>query len=406
MNFAKISIILKKKILIFSLLLLPLYLFSCTNDTSDTKDKESVNPIRSSYFEWLNVEGGNDTKCGYNASPFTYFVNYSDISDNLVVYFEPGGACWTNDRCEPSCDGRCAVHLDGYDETLIDLWGSIATYFFKRDLDDNPFANWNFIFVPYCTADIFFGNTVAEYTDSISGENFNVHHNGFNNTAAVIDFINNEFPKIDNIVLTGSSAGGYGSTLNYHRFRDSLKQIDKCYLIADSGPVFSTDPDLTGSEMSDIVSTFYQDVFSVWEMDPFINEMNSQGLSDDYGKIYEWLADRYPEDRFASVFFKRDYMISRTIIERYVTDHDKENYHRLFADGIDGLTEIFDSRENLGYYIPYYRKLNDSHCLSIITSDGTEIEESNITFPEWMKQMISGDENWKSYIESPTGEDI
>ena len=64
------------------------------------------NPVRDAYDTWIKVEPPGVT-CG-DGSPYKMFVNYSNQSDNLVVVFEPGGACWDYD----SCAGRNGIRVE------------------------------------------------------------------------------------------------------------------------------------------------------------------------------------------------------------------------------------------------------------------------------------------------------
>src|SRR3569623_1444859 len=66
--------------------------FAACSSSSDST--EILNPPRDAYGTWEKVEFPG-TVCGNN-TPFKMFTNFSKDSDNLVVVFEPGGACWHN----------------------------------------------------------------------------------------------------------------------------------------------------------------------------------------------------------------------------------------------------------------------------------------------------------------------
>jgi hypothetical protein len=70
------------------------------------------------------------------------------------------------------------------------------------------------------------------------------------------------------------------------------------------------------------------------------------------------------------------------------------------------LIEQFDQRDNLAYYLPYWRLLNDSHCDTLITFAGSEIQEADITLDQYVLDLVDDEKPLQSYVESPQpGED-
>src|SRR5262245_58945160 len=104
------------------------------------------NPVREAYGAWLKVEPG--AVCGNN-SPYKIFVNYSDTSDNLVVVFEPGGACWDYDSCTGRNGIRGAANVNGLADDHYKLAPFISP--FVNRSAETPTTSWNFVYVPYCT---------------------------------------------------------------------------------------------------------------------------------------------------------------------------------------------------------------------------------------------------------------
>ena len=87
-------------------------LFGCGDNAVAPPTEEPIqNPTRDAYDTWVKIEPPG-VVCGNN-SQYKLFANFSDKSDNLVVVFEPGGACWDY----PSCTGqegiRGAANPDG-----------------------------------------------------------------------------------------------------------------------------------------------------------------------------------------------------------------------------------------------------------------------------------------------------
>ena len=77
----------------------------------DSTGEPILNPPRDMYETWIKIEPPG-VVCGNN-TPYKFFVNFSDKSDNLVVVLEPGGACWDYDSCTGNNGIRGAANVDG-----------------------------------------------------------------------------------------------------------------------------------------------------------------------------------------------------------------------------------------------------------------------------------------------------
>src|SRR5262249_42892316 len=111
------------------------------------------------------------------------------------------------------------------------LTGSI----FDRNEPKNPFKDWNVVFVPYCTGDVHAGDHVSTYSDTNGGNTKMWHHKGHANILAYLKRLAPPFPNMKKVVVSGSSAGGFGASMNYDDFRKYFPS-GQSYLIDDSGP--------------------------------------------------------------------------------------------------------------------------------------------------------------------------
>jgi hypothetical protein len=176
-------------------------------------------------WSWVDVPGmlcGNNTETGIG-------VNLSSTSNDIVVYFEGGGACWDVTTCFQT---QTAIHIqDGYGSATFA--GDENVFPFKRTDTGTPLATPTYIWIPYCTGDLHGGSNVATY--SALGQTKNVSHVGATNAQAAVDRIVAAIPDAGHVWVTGSSAGGFGATLNFHRFTTAWPdaQID---LLQDSAP--------------------------------------------------------------------------------------------------------------------------------------------------------------------------
>ena len=79
----------------------------------------------------------------------------------------------------------------------------------------------------------------------------------------------------------------------------------------------------------------------------------------------------------------------------------------MWWDDTQKLMEQFDTRDNLSYYIPYWREFNDSHCTIIgLSWEGTEIQEEDVALPDYIAHVLDDDTPLRSWLESEQpGED-
>jgi hypothetical protein len=69
------------------------------------------------------------------------------------------------------------------------------------------------------------------------------------------------------------------------------------------------------------------------------------------------------------------------------------------------LTAQFATRDNLYYFIPYWRNINNSHCTTVLNFAGSDIEGQNVTLAGWISDFV-GDKPISSHLEDPVpGED-
>src|SRR5690606_5371308 len=116
--------------------------------------------------------------------------------------------------------------------------------------------NWNMIYVPYCTGDIYSGDKVGVYSDPADPNKPPLvwHHNGLRNMRAVVGWLKDNLQRPAQMLTTGCSAGGAGSLTNYVNIRQDMAP-NRGFMINDSGPVFSAP---AGGNLQDYPSSLLQ----------------------------------------------------------------------------------------------------------------------------------------------------
>lgn len=368
-----------------------LLVVACGNSTPG-KDP-ILNPARDSYGTWEKIEPPGAV-CG-NDSQYKIWANYSNTSDNLVVVLEPGGACWDYDSCTGKNGIRGAANVDGLPDDHWQLAPFISPFLNRSD-PTSPSLDWNFVYVPYCTGDVHTGNAVATYDDDTGTNEVTFHHEGHADMQQVVSWIDQNFTHVPKMLVTGCSAGGVGSLVNYHFLRNGVHAAEKGYLLDDSGPIFPS---------SGYSGPMHAKIRAAWDLDTLSADMPAGFTLDDMGTINTALADEFPHDRLATTFFHRDYDFSLYSYERFYNFPPKDQIMAMWDSDTHLLTDLYATRSNLYYFIPYWRNINDSHCTTVLNFAGSDIEDHNMTLAQWVGDFV-GDRPVTSMMEAPVpGED-
>lgn len=180
-------------------------------------------------FEYNGLKPGCAACPGCNPE-YSFFVK-GGIKDNLVIYFEGGGACWDSMNCL-----YAPTYTQEVNVTADDL-NNYTSGIFDTDNPNNPFNGWYYVFIPYCTGDIHWGaaDTVyQDYLDQIPGVNsWTIHHRGFVNFQVVLKWVTDNFLWPRKIFVTGSSAGGYGAIMAFPYIKQAFP-FSRVYVLGDA----------------------------------------------------------------------------------------------------------------------------------------------------------------------------
>lgn len=175
-----------------------------------------VDPLTPTAMTWQFFEIPEAT-C-IDGTPAGFSVNFNPASTKLLVYLEGGGACF-NRFCE-SLFTRSANQPTS---------GGI----FDRANAANPVKDWTWVYVPYCTGDVYGGQAETMLANKVRT------FSGYANHTAFLERWVPSFPS-DQVVLSGSSAGGFGAAVNFAQTQRAFGDTPVT-LVDDSGPPMSAD---------------------------------------------------------------------------------------------------------------------------------------------------------------------
>ncbi len=348
------------------------------------------------YFQWDMVELPADSgaACG-DGSPYRFFVNRTPLSKNTVIVYEGGGACWDQNACL-GIGALSAANPDGipadYMQQFNTAAGGLVTPFSSRN---DPFQkvqtqSWNIVYLPYCTGDVHSGSKLAVYADADPANPRVEYHRGQANIRGAAQWLRANLGQPKDLLLTGFSAGGAGSTVTYGLVRDTLQPTGRSSLLADSGPLMQAPRGSSTEQYPSLL--LHERIRSAWGLD------EPEGLITLYagtlpafdpnnlGTVSGALAQRYPDDRFSFLAFQSDTNFSAFSYEKFYPDisgapNDAVKRQRLLARWQPDLSNWVADLQlygNVAYHLPFFRNFNQSHCLTIVDFSGTGIEEVGI----------------------------
>jgi hypothetical protein len=196
-------------------------------------------------WNFYNIDGA---MCR-DGSPVGIYVRYSAASTKLMIYLEGGGVCMSPHFCDHNPKSMNEVFPGGSSNgesftgsltTQVGLQAPYTDGIFDNTNPDNPFENWNQVYVPYCTGDAHAGTTTGTLADGINPLQMDTwHFVGHTDLQLYIARLVPTFMgKVDQVVLTGASAGGLGAGLNYGMVQDAFGTVPVT-LVDDSFPPFT-----------------------------------------------------------------------------------------------------------------------------------------------------------------------
>jgi hypothetical protein len=171
--------------------------YTVVSPVLDDTGFQPLSPVGPIEYEGRTLE----PRCGFDDDPdYHFFVKRGSVN-KVVMYYQGGGACWE----------RIPVCKDGADPVADDP-DNASSGFADLDNPDNPFRDWNIVFVTYCTCDVHFGDADQVYSGQLP--DVAVSHRGFENAKVAEKFARENFLNPEVVFVTGSSAGAYGAVFH------------------------------------------------------------------------------------------------------------------------------------------------------------------------------------------------
>jgi len=378
------------------------------------------------YKKWQTVKLSENTgaMCG-DGSPYEFYVNRSNTSSNMVIFFEGGGLCWDQDSCTKQLEtgigavstggmaGGVTKFLPGALKPLATV-SSIATSRIQPGFDPKS-EDWTMAYLPYCTQDHHAGDSLNVYAEVDPANPVIIHHRGMRNQGAVIAWLKSNLEKPEQLLLSGQSAGGFASQALYYLYRVAMNP-QKGYLLNDAGPIFVAERN--GSKYTYPSAPRHNLAAGAFNLHAYFDWMEQESTffsRNNLSSITGALANSYPQDRFGIAIAQEDHIYSgfsyNTEFEELFNEPDlqvrNDVRNQLRRVDMVALRAQLDQHSNFGYFAPGYRDLLGGHVLTLPLEAGARNEDTGVTIRHFFYDVLGGSgsvmSDWESSIASDYG---
>ena len=331
-------------------------------------------------------------------APFRTSVRDLPGQDDLVIFLQGGGACWSEFCLAVTAAPPGVPEMD----------------ILNTSLPENPTRSWDVLYLPYCDGSFFAGD--AEHDDNLNG-NGKRQHRGLANLTGALEVAALRFPEARRILLAGSSGGAYGLLLGAPLVRHYFPEAE-LIVMADSGIGLARQDD----------DGFLQTILTEFNLERFLPpDCPSCTAGGHMTGVVSWFLDRDENSRVALFSSWYDSVLANTFLKvppaafadalLAQTDalHERhpDRFRRFIVDGVQHTCLLANATGIIGEDINAVELPPDA--LSSLLGGGLEIGGlgttiiDDMTVGEWLEAFIANDrEAWSDRLAprgSPPAED-
>ncbi len=322
--------------------------------------------VANEYWTTINTDS-NKLRCADGTS---YNFHYKKGNENLLIFFNGGGACWDFDSCN-SID-KDKYQLNTYEENSNlpynqpNYWGGLLD--FKNN--NNNIKDWSVLNLPYCTGDLFLGNKNTIYKKN--NKEIQIFHHGKNNLNYALEWLkSNDSRHFQKKLIVGSSAGGYGAILNSN-YVNKVIPSNQTYVFFDAS--------------DGVVSKTFEDkVFSrnsVWGYKPTSTKRNDYIIN-----RYNQIISSNPHIKYGSFTTSSDIM---QILFFNIMNNSPNNWLNISNESIKDWQ--YKSSENQKFLLNnrnYFTYIQDDCIHSGLRYNDSFYNSDKISFNIWFQDFLN-----------------
>ena len=289
--------------------------------------------------------------------------------NKVVVYFFGGGA---------SINGYTSERGNEFFATTASVQDFVASGGIGSDAEENPFKDWTFLVLPYASGDFHSGTGEYHYTDG--GKEKIVYHNGYNNYSAFMDAAKPYVGEPDTLLVTGFSAGGFGTSLLADDVIDRFPSAENITVCVDSSLL--------------LYDGWHETAVGLWQSPKEISDRLTTDniVLDSLTALYEKRGDS------VKILFDCSYrddtlMQYQSFINTGKMDKTKALGDQFQADLSKMVAGLQENIPGVGIYIWNYGEDPETHNTqhTIISSNVFDKLEDGVSVADWIYAAVNGD---------------
>lgn len=301
-------------------------------------------------------------------------MNLNSASTKVAIYLEGGGACFNSITCSANPSHFDANSFNSRKASLAGI--------FDRTQAQNPLKNWNYVYVPYCTGDVHAGDNPNGKVVNVKGTQQFV---GYADMTRYLGRIVPTFKNATEVLLTGASAGGFGSAANFLQTSQAFGSIP-VDLLDDSGPPMSS---------KTITPCLLSELRTLWNFDATILKACGTNCPDKTNYLSEMI--QYAAQKYSSRQLALISSVADSTIRGFLSFGENNCTYgamsaQQYQQGLLDLRTLMKGDSNFGTY--YIGQCSDTPCshhtwiMDNTTFYGTTV--GGTSMPAWVGALVSG----------------
>ncbi|MCL4557607.1 MAG: pectinacetylesterase family protein [Deltaproteobacteria bacterium] len=318
---------------------------------------ETTQTIDNSTWEVYYYDPSSPARC-FNGKQYIVSLHRGD-PQKVMLYLEGGGACWDYSTCYSMSMAKSSANP------------AVPMGFLDTTNPSNPFKDYSIIYASYCDASVWSGDNDVDFT----GTTATTYFHGLANLSAAITLMKQNFINPSEIVVSGSSAGGYGTFMGYFVARTQYP-FTTLNVINDSGVGLFNPQE----------SALFRHILSTWNLSNIL-PTDCPKCSQQMSYLADWALNNDQNVNFGFFSYYNDMVIGSVFLQMNTSDFKNlllsvtndihrdhpHRFERFFVDG--GMHTVLE--------------LPDYYTMGV----------SGTTLSQWTADMVTDTAGWKDTLQ-------